>query len=136
MEYYTHKGNNYYLIDLNSDEGYSFSEFGSSLGKVNAKYVVSISNMLTPVDILSILYDVTTNICEIYYKGKKALISEKGMNVYRKIPKDFPKETFIAFRISRQEQEYIGVSQLLIPFKKDCVSFEMLNNLFGIKAWY
>ena len=55
-EYMAVKGINYYLIDLNSNEGYKFSEYGKGLEALEAKYVVSICNVLREVDIFSILY--------------------------------------------------------------------------------
>lgn len=132
-EYMAVKGINYYLIDLNSNEGYKFSEYGKGLEALEAKYVVSICNVLREVDIFSILYSSCSSRCEIYYKGKKAIIQDKGINVYRRIPTSFQRENIITFRITRTEEQ--GVSQILIPFKEGTVSYDMLESVFGKLNW-
>ena len=132
-EYLSHKGNDYYIIDLDTDEGYSFSEYGRVIERVNAKYVASICRVLNPVDVLSILSDVNSNMCEIYFKGKRAIVNLKGMSVYSRLPRDLPKETFIVFRILRDD--CIGLTQLLIPFKKGLVTNDMLSSIFGGLKW-
>lgn len=133
-EYFAVKGSNFYLIDLCSNEGYAFSEFGKGIGSVNAKYVISICNVLSEVDILSILSDSTANISEIYYKGKRAIVNGNGINVYKKIPSYYPKKTFIAFRIVRSE--FVGLTQILIPFEKGCVTESMLSSVFKVRNWF
>ena len=130
-EYYIVKGENHYLVDLETGEGYAFDNFGKSIGPVDACYA-SIMGFSNPVDILSILCD-TSPICEVYYKGKKLRLNEKGMSVYRKIPKEFPRKTYIAFRVIRNE--CLGLTQILIPFEKDCVSFNDLSNVLGSYDW-
>lgn len=132
-EYFSQKGSNCYLIDLDNDEGYSFSEFGKSIEKVNAKYVVSICKLLKPVDIFSILSDSMGTDCEIYFKGKKAVVNKKGFDVYKMVASTFKRETFITFRITRNE--CLGLTQILIPFKKDEVSFKMIEEILGILTW-
>lgn len=133
-EYLALKGSNYYIIDWETDEGYIFSDFGKSIGSVNSRYVASICKTLIPVNILSILSDTNLNMCEVYFQGKRAIIPEKGMSVYRKLQaKPFPKETFVAFRVSRSE--CAGLTQILIPFKEGLVTHDMISSVCGNLNW-
>lgn len=133
MEYLGIKGNNSYLIDLKSGEGYVFSTFGASIEKVKAEYVISICKNMKRVNILSILNDPTSKVSEIYYMGKKALINKTGMELYRVIPSNFQRESCSIYRIVRQD--CIGLVQLLIPFTYGTVSFDMVDNLYGNPQW-
>lgn len=134
-EYMVKVGLNYYLIDLSLDEGYVFSEYGRGCNRVSAKYVLSICsfNAMIPVNIFSILHDSMTNMSEVYYQGYKCLLKENAISIFKKIPKVFDKATFIPFRILREEQE--GLSQILVPFKNNSVSFDMLNEVYGNMDW-
>lgn len=132
-EYLSVKGSNMYLIDIDSGEGYSFSEYGGAIEKVTAGYVLSICKVVNRVDILSILSDSSSDMCEIYFQGKRAIVQDKGINVFRKIPKSYPRETYVTFRIVRPD--CMGLTQILVPFKYNCVTFEMLNSVFKGLVW-
>lgn len=132
-EYFAQKGDKYYIIDINTNEGYSFSDLGKGLEKLQAGYIVSICSVVRPVDVLSILSTANSNMCEIYYQEKRALISETGISVYAKIPKNYPKETIIPFRVVRDDCP--GLTQILVPFKKGTVTNEMLGSVFGGVVW-
>lgn len=134
-EYIACVGRYYYLFDLGTNEGYSFSEYGKGIGPVNAKYVLSISttSSIDRVNILSILHDSTTNISELYYQGYRCIVKDKAVNIYKRIPKNFNKSTYIPFRIVRADIE--GLIQILVPFKDSSVSFDMLNSFLGNVKW-
>ena len=130
MEYLSIKGSKHYLIDMDSSEGYAFSSYGAQVEKVISSYVVAICNVLVEVDTFSILNDVSSNMCEVYYKGKRAVIKDKGMNVFKRIPKHFERESHLIYRIKREECP--GLVQILIPFRKGKVSLQDLSSGLGI----
>lgn len=129
-EYLSVKGSNHYIIDMVSGEGYSFSAYGAQIEKVSSSYVISMCNVLVEVNILSILNDVSSNLCEVYFLGRKALIKEKGMEVFKRISKCFERENHLIYRIKRDDCP--GLVQILIPFKKGKVSLQYLSKELGI----
>lgn len=125
-EYMKQKGNCYYLFDVSTDEGYTFSDFGKGINPISAKSAILIEGVTVPVDMMSILYAVNTNFCEVLYKGNRFKLNINGISVFSSIPKNFKKATFVAFRILREEA--LGVTQIIVPFSKDLVSLEMFKS--------
>lgn len=124
-EYLAVAGNTSFLLDLDSGEGYAFDDFGSAIEKVEAGYAISVCKSMIDVDIISILGSVSTNVCEIYFKGERILVRDKIMSVYSKLFKVLPTKSSIVYRISRKV--YPGVYQILLPLEKDKVSVDMLK---------
>lgn len=127
-EYLIVKGRNFYLVSRDTDEGYAFSEYGRSIGKIKVGYAFSLGGNIQKVDIISILYDVNSDTCEIYLKGKKQLIKGKGMSVYSLLKKNFKPVTFVPFRVIREDAQ--GLNQLLIPIEEGSTELcDVLNSL-------
>lgn len=132
-EFYCIKGCNHYLVDAKANEGYCFTAYGNQVEPVLATYVLSICRVRVDVDILSILSDVTCGICEIYFKGKKAVVKERGLMVYKKCLQSIPRASAVAYRIIRPD--CMGVTQMLLPLREGVVSFEDISKLFGNLKW-
>jgi hypothetical protein len=103
-----------------------FSDFGKGINPISAKDAIILGGVTVPVDMMSILYTVNSNSCEVLFKGQRFLLNISGIKVFSSIPKNFKKETYIAFRILREEA--VGVTQIIVPFSKDWVSLEMFKS--------
>lgn len=132
-EYVAVKGDRIYVFNLITNEGFAFTGLGRSIEPVMGKYIITQVGSAQETDILSILGDSNKNESELYYMGKRAVISKTALSVYASVPKNLPKVNKIPLRVLRKEAP--GVTQLLIPFSKGAVSFEELNNIFGELSW-
>lgn len=125
--YFICKGSYYYLVDKASGEGFSFSNFGRSIERVPADYALSIGGNVEEADIISILYDVNSNVCEIYFNGSKKRIKQKGMSVFAILKNHVKLLTYIPFRIIRDDCQ--GLNQLLLPVEVGSISFNEILQL-------
>lgn len=129
-EYLVVKGNYYYLVDLDANTGYSFSEYGQSMESVNARYALSLEGCVKEVDILSILSDSTMSECELYLNGDRVIVKGTGMGVFSKISKSLPRVSFTTFRIVRPEM--VGLVQILVPLNKNVCDMKTVKGLLGV----
>lgn len=127
MSYFICKGSYYYLVDKVSGEGFSFSNFGRSIERVPADYALSIGGNVEEADIISILYDVNSDVCELYLNGSKKLIKKKGMSVFAKLKKRVKLLTYIPFRVVRDDCQ--GLNQLLLPVEEGSINFNEVLRL-------
>lgn len=134
MEWLGIKGNNQYLINKETNEGYQFDMFGKGLCPVEATYVMLECKVLTPVNVLSILHQSTTGMSEIFFMGKKAIINMSGVNIVQTIPKQYIRESNVIYRIKRTED--IGVNQILIPYRVGELTLEKLGDILKVRSWY
>lgn len=126
-------GNCYYLVDMSSNRGYSFSEYGEEISPVNARYVLSLGGSVREVDILSILSDGAVNESELYLRGEKLLVKGSGMQIFSKISKSVSRVSFITYRVvGKEENGTKGLVQILIPLNKNKCSMKDLKMLLGI----
>lgn len=125
--YFICKGSYYYLVDKVSGEGFSFSNFGRSIERVPADYALSIGGNVEEADIISILYDVNSNVCEIYFNGSKKRIKQKGMSVFAILKHHVKLLTYIPFRVIRDDCQ--GLNQLLLPVEVGSISFNEILQL-------
>lgn len=127
MSYFICKGSYYYLVDKVSGEGFSFSNFGRSIERVPADYALSIGGNVEEADIISILYDVNSDVCELYLNGSKKLIKKKGMSVFAILKKRVKLLTYIPFRVVRDDCQ--GLNQLLLPVEEGSINFNEVLRL-------
>lgn len=127
MSYFICKGSYYYLVDKVSGEGFSFSNFGRSIERVPANYALSIGGNVEEADIISILYDVNSDVCELYLNGSKKLIKKKGMSVFATLKKRVKLLTYIPFRVVRDDCQ--GLNQLLLPVEEGSINFNEVLRL-------
>jgi hypothetical protein len=127
MSYFICKGSYYYLVDKVSGEGFSFSNFGRSIERVPADYALSIGGNVEEADIISILYDVNSDVCELYLNGSKKLIKKKGMSVFATLKKRVKLLTYIPFRVVRDDCQ--GLNQLLLPVEEGSINFNEVLRL-------
>lgn len=127
MSYFICKGSYYYLVDKVSGEGFSFSNFGRSIERVPADYALSIGGNVEEADIISILYDVNSDMCELYLNGSKKLIKKKGMSVFATLKKRVKLLTYIPFRVVRDDCQ--GLNQLLLPVEEGSINFNEVLRL-------
>lgn len=129
MSYFICKGSYYYLVDKVSGEGFSFSNFGRSIERVPADYALSIGGNVEEADIISILYDVNSDMCELYLNGIKKLIKKKGMSVFATLKKRVKLLTYIPFRVVRDNCQ--GLNQLLLPVEEGSINFNEVLQLIN-----
>lgn len=129
MSYFICKGSYYYLVDKVSGEGFSFSNFGRSIERVPADYALSIGGNVEEADIISILYDVNSDMCELYLNGSKKLIKKKGMSVFATLKKRVKLLTYIPFRVVRDNCQ--GLNQLLLPVEEGSINFNEVLQLIN-----
>ena len=115
-EYLVVKGSYHYLVDMDSNMGYSFTEFGQSIEPVNARYAVTLDGSVTEVDLLSILGDVTLPDCELYLNGSREVVKGSSMNLYAKLSKALQRASITPYRVVRKDMP--GLVQILIPLRK------------------
>jgi hypothetical protein len=127
--YFICKGNYYYIADRTSGEGFSFSNFGRSVEKIPADYALSLGGNVEKADVISILYDVNSDICELYLNGSKKLIKKKGMSAFATLKNHVKLLTYIPFRVIRDDCQ--GLNQLLLPVEEGSINFNEVLQLIN-----
>lgn len=131
-EFLGRKGNLVYLINLDTNESAVFNKFGSQeslttgvLGYADIKYPVEI-------DLLSLLGDPMTNMCEVYLVGKKGVIPLCYTTVLARLSGRLSLEEPVVYRIVHSQQ----VMQVLLPVRKGTLTPEKLATMLGVSiSW-
>ena len=118
------KGNETFIINEKDDEVAVFDMFGDFLEKrsellnvISAK--VECMNILTEVDVLSIVGGVNRADCEIYFNGKTARFSKNYIDVYSCIKDKVRKFDILVYSIKRN-----GYMQLILLLQKGTTNID------------
>lgn len=118
------KGNETFIINEKDDEVAVFDMFGDLLEKrtelmnvISAK--VECMNILTEVDVLSIVGGVNYADCEIYFNGKTARFSKNYIDVYSCIKDKVKKFDVLVYSIKKN-----GYMQLIMLLQKGTTTLE------------
>lgn len=133
-EYLAIKGNTHYLANIDFDEAMCFDAFGNSQGSVTGKYAILNSISRTEIDILSVLGDQISGVCDVYFSGVSGTVSRSAFDVARGASKKMPLVSHRIYRVKRDDLSP-GVRQLLIPIKKNSISISDLMLQLGVKSY-
>lgn len=134
QEYLATKGNVHYLINVDYDEAMSFDSFGNCQGEVSGKFAVFNSISRTEVNILSVIGDQISGICNVYYNGYEGTVSRSAFDVARDASKKLQVASYRIYRVKRDDLSP-GIRQLLIPLKKDSAPVDSIFSQLGVKRY-
>lgn len=122
------KGNETFIINEKDDEVAVFDMFGDFLEKrsellnvISAK--VECMNILTEVDVLSIVGGVNKADCEIYFNGRTARFSKNYIDVYSCIKEKVRKLDSLVYSIKRN-----GYMQLILLLQKGTATIDDIKS--------
>lgn len=131
-QYFGSKANTYYLIDRGCNLAYSFDNFGTAINKCSAdSALVELMGKCSETDIISILGEAGSKMCEIYYNGYSAVVNKPYLDVYAKLDKVVNRKNHLVFTIKHQER----VKQILLPLIKGSTSLNQLSSALGGLEW-
>ena len=111
-EYLIKRGANHILANIETDEAFSFSVYGEEIGKVDVKSSILLGgSALTDIRIVSFLgkgRDV-----DVYFDGKRVLISGSTVLEVQSRVRDLPRASVIPYRVAHEE----NVTQILYALK-------------------
>lgn len=122
--------NKKYIISKDLDEAASFDSYGVMENIMSSGSAIALCSYLKPIDIVSLVGDPTTDMCEIYWNGQTAMVDSGYLEVYYSLSDVSKCEFALPMRISHEE-EY--TMQILIPFKKGIVSKNYIDNCLSCK---
>lgn len=125
------KGNQTYLINIDFDEAYIFNQFGEGLSGTNSTLAAATLGVTTEIDILSILGESGSNVCQVLFNGEVATVSLGYMQTYFKLQPSVLVADTIIYRINHEE----GANQILIPLKKNTINTSVIEEVLGTLTW-
>ena len=131
MQYLGRRGNYYYLLDEDSNEAYSFDSFVESVNSLpylDAR--IKINNTISRVELVSILGEPLSRVCEVYFNGYTAQVPKGYKDVYSILVNALNLHTRVFFRINRSTSQ-----QIILATKQESTSRETLGALLGIFEW-
>ena len=134
QEFLATKGNIHYLINIDYDEAMSFDCFGNCQGSVTGKYAVLNSISRTEVNILSVIGDQISGVCNVYFDGYEGTVGRSAFDVARDASKKLQVATYRTYRVQRDDLSP-GIRQLLIPIKKDTIPADGVFAQLGVKRY-
>lgn len=130
-EYLCKVGRSIHLVNLDTDEGYTFNSFGDPLSLSSGKLAYASSMSRLEVDLLSVLGESCINVCEIYFQGEIGVVNTNYMSAYQKLKDIIPKADYLVYRVKHVE----GAIQILVPCKKNMLSKLDIENTLGTVKW-
>lgn len=134
QEYLATKGNTHYLINVDYDEAMTFDCFGNCQGSVIGKFAILNSISRTEVNILSVIGDQVSGICNVYFDGYEGTVGRSAFDVARDASKNLQVATYRIYRVKRDDL-FPGIRQLLIPIQKDSIPVDALFKQLGVKRY-
>lgn len=127
-ELFSRGGDNYYLLDTNLKKAFMFDSFGEG-GKEVAfiESYMKVNKVAQNVDIISILGEKGEDACELYFKGKTAILKKPPLVVYSLLWSSVNKLSHIVFSVKRAE----SVNQILIPLSVNGYRHEDIGKILG-----
>lgn len=130
-EYIGKSGRITYIVSRESEEACSFNSFGEKIEMVDVGYAIVSSKFYEPVDILSVLGEPVTPVCEIYFNNEVAVVKGNYFDVYHKLKDLSLMMNSIPLRIPHES----NVMQLLIPYRKGAISKNYINSKIPNLKW-
>lgn len=128
QEYIGKSGNKTYLISFDTDEGYSFNQYGENISHTTALLAYEDSKSKQEIDILSFVGDPVLDICELYFQGKILLVRMGYFEAFSRLSKSMKVVDGMIYRLKHVDE---GVMQLIIPCKKGTLTCNTINILLG-----
>lgn len=130
-EYLCKVGRTVYLVNLDTDEGYTFNSFGDPQGLTTGKLGYANSRSQLEVDLLSFLGESCVNVSEIYFQGEVGVVNVDYMTAYQKLKDIVPKADYLVYRVKHDE----GAIQILVPCKKNMLTKLDIEKTLGTVKW-
>lgn len=128
MEYIGIRGNTYYLLDKDSDEAYSFNDKGTAINKCSSKdALIELMGKCYEVDIISILGEQGSKVCELYFNGETITLDMPYLDVYARLNSHITRFNHIIYTIKHSNR----VKQILIPLVKHTITIGKLKSILG-----
>lgn len=127
-EYFGIKGNVHYIINQDFDEAYTFNNFGEGISRVLVREaLLEIYKNKIEVDVISVLGETGSNVCEVFFKGSPITIEKGYLDVYSILSKRIKRVNHLVYRLKHDRT----VSQILFVVNKDSVSQQELEAILN-----
>lgn len=130
-EFIGKSGRDIYLISKDTGEACKFNSFGEKTDSVDVGFAILSSKYLGPVDILSVVGEPSSPVCEVYFGGKVAVIRGNYFEVYGKLREIRLMDSSVPLRIMHND----NAMQILMPYKKGSISKSFIDGRFPNLIW-